>query len=592
MSEIGEKYTTARKNNLVYLALLETVPYYKKSYAYEYFKKDCIEKLVGKRNSYKLYQTLNAEEKQEYLANNKPIDQNRIKMYAGEQISSIEVAEILAKARSKSEIYICLKEQNVSPKDLNQFPLSLTNIKHLYKAIAEEKFKQSITWVSYATSDGTTTIDKIVTNIIVDKPEYRDDLAKMIYDGSYRLKSHMLAYLPLRKLQTLVDLATDIKYIKEKNKLDRIININIFKYLCMLKYYADKNAMTLDKKVIDTIYASYKNDKFSEPFWKFNNEVLFNHYTLDNLISILICENSIILDMTDYKYIMRNIGLTEVLLDRNDLNMEYLHTILPLKNNINVFNMQDTSRINYHRYMEKIKESDLTNDKLLNYCLLLPYFRRPENDDKMLTDGIHYYVRESELKIAKMLPGEDLYYLYTRIRHSNYPRVPTSTIDMLRKDLLGLMTSITIFVSLFPVINFVKPRFNKLLKNISIISSSVRLLRRKIIISFKDFLQESDDKMHRKDKYTISDKEFSRQIKYAKNEVDIRKLLLIYNSLPSFGKDSYLQNNLSNAFRSKTIDYLLDVTRKLNLEQTELAVMLIKEWTGTHKEFKDTISLL
>ena len=98
MSEIGEKYTTARKNNLVYLALLETVPYYKKSYAYEYFKKDCIEKLVGKRNSYKLYQALNAEEKQEYLANNKPIDQSRIKMYAGEQISPIEVAEILAKA--------------------------------------------------------------------------------------------------------------------------------------------------------------------------------------------------------------------------------------------------------------------------------------------------------------------------------------------------------------------------------------------------------------------------------------------------------------------------------------------------------------
>lgn len=511
-----------------------------------------------------LFLKLSDEEKITHLNSLRKITRIRKMFRCGYDLSSDEVLLLLQRARTKYEVTNILRSYSIpfawrdvllnSNRDVTRFAAT--------EAI-EYNLKSSIEWTLHAARLSPevsysyySEYDFEISSLLISKPEYAN-YVKLNAGNDIKLLCYSMSLLTRDELSELNSSYTNLTTTFKKEPWGFDFEKMQFIYLCLLKYYSNKNHVVfeLEKEHLDLYREIGSNNLIPVMFRQQDYE--FNP-TVKLLTSQALGLYSSKLDEIDYLYVLSNHGVTEELTNRPDFNFEY---VLAWVQNTNRFSLTKNTRKLDHldvKYISFEWASRRVRNKYAkeNFYKILPYY---------ILEPTHQYLASSlNLGIFDIFPEEGascIQDLYDNLTVENY-------IDFTQAELNTIKNRLTYtFKSKF---TFEKGKFS--LKPTRLHSSGTPF----VCLGFPKLVSWGGS-------YYISNLfNYSDILTSARSVEDIEKIILVAGS---FDNNTLADENFAGDEEQLLVELILEIIKNYNLDKTKTAIALARDWHGTKEDF-------
>jgi hypothetical protein len=553
-----------------YKSLLYQLGRVDNNYLFSELKDDLFNSKFGYTDfSDSLFNKFNDNEKILFLNKLRPITRTRRMFSYNYKLSDQEVLYLLQNARSKSEVISILQKY---PIPFAFRDILLASNRAITRFAAEEAIRynisKSVEWALFAaqivldwSSYRKNTYHDEISNLLIEHNDYAQyfklhsgkEISLLCFSISL-LTADELTVLNSAKFKVL-----DIKVSSEKTR-----NEMLFIYLCLLKYYSEKNNIKF--KFIDKMQRFYT---------KYHKKGLAGYYFdgynagFDDLVKLTTSEYLGLyankLSKADYHFILSNLGVTAELTNRSDFDFEV--SFEWVKNNL-IFREQNKPQ--QFRFSELIYDNfDIASKFIRNeearkeFYKLIPYFILRQTHQYLLFahgQGIKYIIKKGEVDTIQRL--------FDEITELNYPVYSQSELTIIKKRISYTFTN---------NFNFEKGIFSEYPKKAEM------QIKPHILLAYCN------------SKYWYNESGGSPYFNYhdvlsaAKSREDIEKIIMVAGNI-SYG--AYANFNFLKKDSQNLAKLVFDIIKPYSVEKAMLAIVLAKDWHGSKDEFITMMELI
>ena len=518
-----------------------------------------------------LFNKLNEDEKILFLNKLRPITRARRMFSYNYKLSEQEVLYLLQNARSKSEVISILQKY---PIPFAFRDILLSSKRAITRFAADEAVEynnsKSVEWAFFAA--------QLVNNWSnYYKNSYHDEISNLLIErNDYAQYFKLNAGKEISLLCFSISLLTAEELIVLNSAKFKVLDINVsseqtknemhFIYLCLLKYYSEKN--NIEFKFFDKMQKFYS---------KYHKKGLAGYYFdgynagFDDLVKLTTSKNLGLyankLSKGDYHFILSNIGVTSELTNRSDFDFKV--TFEWVKNNLN---FRVHSKPQQFRFSELIYNNfDFASKFVRNeearkeFYKLIPFFiLRHTHQYLLFSDGqgIKYIIKKGEVNKIQSL--------FDEITESNYPLYSKDELAIIKKRISYTFTN---------NFNFEKGIFSEYP------SKTEMEIKPHINLEYcnnKYWYNESPGSLYYN--YNYHD-----VLLAAKSREDIEKIILVAGNISDseYANYNFLKKNSQSLAR-----LVFDIIKPYSVEKAQLAIVLAKDWHGSKDEFITMMELI
>ena len=516
-----------------------------------------------------LFNKFNDNEKILFLNKLRPITRTRRMFSYNYKLSDQEVLYLLQNARSKGEVISILQKY---PIPFAFRDILLASNRAITRFAAEEAIEyninKSVEWALFAaqivhdrSNYYKNTYHNELSNLLIERNDYAQYF-KLHSGKEISLLCFSISLLTAEELTALNSAkfkVLDIKVSSEKTK-----NEMHFIYLCLLKYYSEKNNIKF--KFIDKMQKFYS---------KYHKKGLVGYYFdgynagFDDLVKLTTSEYLGLyankLSKADYHFILSNLGITAELTNRPDFDFEV--TFEWIKNNL-IF--REHNKPQQFRFSELIYVNfDIASKFIRNeqarkeFYKLIPYFILRQTHQYLLFahgQGIKYIIKKGEVDTIQRL--------FDEITELNYPLFSQSELTIIKKRISYTFTN---------NFNFEKGIFSEYPK------------KAEMQIKPHIFLAYCNNKYWYNESGGSSYFNYHDVLSAAISREDIEKIILVAGNIShgAYANFNFLKKDSQNLAK-----LVFDIIKPYSVEKAMLAIVLAKDWHGSKDEFITMMELI
>jgi len=546
-----------------YKSLLYQLGRVDNNYLFSELKDDLFNSKFGYTDfSDSLFNKFNDNEKILFLNKLRPITRTRRMFSYNYKLSDQEVLYLLQNARSKGEVISILQKY---PIPFAFRDILLASNRAITRFAAEEAIEyninKSVEWALFAaqivhdrSNYYKNTYHNELSNLLIERNDYAQYF-KLHSGKEIMLLCFSISLLTAEELTALNSAkfkVLDIKVSSEKTK-----NEMHFIYLCLLKYYSEKNNIKF--KFIDKMQKFYS---------KYHKKGLVGYYFdgynagFDDLVKLTTSEYLGLyankLSKADYHLILSNLGITAELTNRPDFDFEV--TFEWIKNNL-IF--REHNKPQHFRFSELIYVNfDIASKFIRNeqarkeFYKLIPYFILRQTHQYLLFahgQGIKYIIKKGEVDTIQRL--------FDEITELNYPLFSQSELTIIKKRISYTFTN---------NFNFEKGIFSEYPK------------KAEMQIKPHIFLAYCNNKYWYNESGGSSYFNYHDVLSAAISREDIEKIILVAGNIShgAYANFNFLKKDSQNLAK-----LVFDIIKPYSVEKAMLAIVLAKDWHGSKDEF-------
>jgi hypothetical protein len=510
-----------------------------------------------------LFNKLEEEEKGAYLKSLREITRIRKMFRCGYELPSDEVLLLLQRSRTKQEAVTILCKY---PIPYAWREILLESKRPITRLAAEKAIKYnlrtSVEWAYLAAQIlpesyrySYSKYDFEISNLLIEKNEYAKYF-KLNADNNVKLLCYSLSLMNKNELMVLNSSYKRVSGYESKD--DSISEYVMFTYLCLLKYFSEKNNLVFE---LDA-----KLRKLFLQLWQFRS-LRESCYNIENSLKsaiVLVTAKSLPLyaskfSKKEYRYVLSNLGITEELTNRSDMDFEFVYQwvkdnqVFRLDKTMQDFGLAGVKFSSFNTASYFIRNEAVREDfyKLIPYLILAPS---------------HQYLTFSiDLGIFRIFVKDDvsaIQKLYDEVNETNYP---SFTIKELR---------------------VIKRRISYAFRNNFSFKDGVFFATDQLASHYSEvfaFLSSSTIDSMKIDSYFVNRHyNYHDMLMKVKNRDDIEKIILVGGNISS---DLNTHENFGVDKNQKLVELILSIIKPYNIEKSKVAIILAKDWHGTKEEF-------
>lgn len=558
MSSVLKKYATHPQFSRSYKEILGNIANVNNEFLFDSLKDYALDTLSKNELPNNLLKNLDLESRDKYLYKLTKISRLRRMSECGYGLNPDDVLFLLLRARSKKEAEMILESYPI-PFSYKSILDGSHRIHTRYAGEISVKYNlaTSVDWLKIGINDSPPSAyspysenDLKILNAIIRDESYGKYIDTQLVNG---LKYLMFSVSELGcKELVKLNLEYNKKNIIKSETSDPLRRIVYFNFLCLLRYYSKKHG--IEHKGYNSLVKLY--DKlYLFKSYRDPSKVITLNSILELHTAKLLAVYARKLDRDDYSYVMNYSGITTELTNRVDLEIS---TVIDIVKQDYVYKLSGKTgndsidTIRYNNFNEAVFniKSKVASE---NFYKLIPYLiLKPSPQSLTFSKNLGFRVLINKEEIDK------LQILYNSINKDNYDMFSEKELTSIRKR----------------IIYTYRRKFN-----------------------FRDGIFEPNNNNTHTKYITLnsSGKYFYYYYNYydilckAKSLLDIEKIILVAGSFNGSETADYNLKKLKNV---RVVELIFEVVDNYSIEETKVAIVMIKDWKDSIAKFRKMISLL